>query len=264
MKKPKISIITVTYNSELTLERTINSVLSQNYDNLEYIIVDGGSTDHTLDIVKKYKNQIKWISEPDDGISDAFDKGISLATGDIIGIINSDDGLVEGSLEALAQNYDPSVDVYRGKVLLWKEDTNTKVVEVPSMTFNLNGRYNVSHQSTFVSKEAYNRYGTYDKSLRYVMDCDLLHRYQNAGAKFKYVDAVLAFYTFGGRTFGKYTKERYEETKYMLKKNGASRWKIFEYFVIKFTKIAVTKVIGKRLQMLIKHKLLRKKMWRSV
>lgn len=88
----KISIITITYNSEKTLEDTIQSVARQNYPDLEYIIVDGGSKDATLDIVKKYSNVVtKWISEPDKGISDAFNKGIKIASGELIGIINSDD-----------------------------------------------------------------------------------------------------------------------------------------------------------------------------
>lgn len=92
----KISVITITYNSEETLEDTIKSVISQEYDNLEYLIIDGGSKDHTLDIVQKYRDKIAVVvSEPDNGISDAFNKGIKLASGEIIGIINSDDLLLQ-------------------------------------------------------------------------------------------------------------------------------------------------------------------------
>lgn len=88
----KVSIITVTYNSELTLQDTIDSVRNQNYFNLEYIIIDGNSTDRTLDIIKKNSDFVTfWISEPDLGIYDAMNKGIKLATGEIIGILNSDD-----------------------------------------------------------------------------------------------------------------------------------------------------------------------------
>ena len=97
--KRKISIITVCYNSASTIEDTIKSVLAQKYDNYEYLIIDGLSKDNTLDIVKKYeskfKGKMKVISEKDKGLYDAMNKGIKLATGDIIGIINSDDVLID-------------------------------------------------------------------------------------------------------------------------------------------------------------------------
>ena len=110
---PKISIVTITFNSEHTVEETIKSVISQDYPNLEYIIIDGASKDGTLAVVDKYRGKIaKVISEPDNGISDAFNKGIRHSTGDIIGIINSDDVLLpefwessesEGLLEELLE-----------------------------------------------------------------------------------------------------------------------------------------------------------------
>ena len=88
----KISIITITYNSEKTLDDTIKSVLSQNYNDIEYIIVDGNSKDSTIDIVKSYGDKIsKFVSEKDSGIYDAMNKGLHLATGDVVGILNSDD-----------------------------------------------------------------------------------------------------------------------------------------------------------------------------
>lgn len=100
MKSPKITIITVSYNSEETIEETINSVVNQDYNNLEYIIIDGCSSNGTMDIVNKYASKItRIVSEPDKGISDAFNKGIKYATGDLIGIINSDDLLVDGALK---------------------------------------------------------------------------------------------------------------------------------------------------------------------
>ena len=95
MYQPKITFITPTFNSEKTLEQTISSILDQTYRNIEYIIVDGGSTDGTIDIIKKYEGRIRWISEPDNGICDAVGKGIEFATGDYINILGADDALLD-------------------------------------------------------------------------------------------------------------------------------------------------------------------------
>lgn len=133
-KTPKISIITVCYNSEKYLEETIQSVLRQNYQNVEYIIIDGGSTDNTVSIIDKYRQYITYfVSEPDNGISDAFNKGIRVATGDVIGIINSDDLLEEGALERVAQEYAPSVDWYRGDCKVWNDQTGFVFIEHPTL-----------------------------------------------------------------------------------------------------------------------------------
>ncbi|NJL11154.1 MAG: glycosyltransferase [Calothrix sp. SM1_7_51] len=112
-----MTIITVTYNAGEYLEQTIQSVISQTYDNLEYIILDGGSTDSTIDIIKKYENSIAyWCSEPDKGIYDAMNKGIAISRGDIIGLINAGDTYLPNILESLAKKYLPTKNlaVYYG------------------------------------------------------------------------------------------------------------------------------------------------------
>ena len=136
--QPKISIVTITYNSENTVEETIKSVISQGYPNLEYVIIDGASTDGTLDVVSKYSDRIaKIVSEPDKGISDAFNKGIKHATGEIIGIINSDDILLPGALQAVADAYEEGVGVYRGNIFIWDSKSDTRIQACPSMKFPL-------------------------------------------------------------------------------------------------------------------------------
>ena len=117
--KPLITLITVVKNNQKFMEETILSVLKQKYSNYEYIVIDGGSTDRTLEIIKKYEDKIDfWVSENDEGIYDGFNKGLSYASGDLIGFVNSDDVLTDDALEILFKYYKqyPNVDFFFGSV----------------------------------------------------------------------------------------------------------------------------------------------------
>jgi len=225
----KISIITITYNSEKTLEQTIKSVVDQGYANLEYIIIDGGSKDGTLDIVNKYRDIIAVVvSEKDNGISDAFNKGIKRATGDVIGIINSDDLLAEGALKALSEAFEDNVDVYRGNLQIWDDISGTQYVNIPTMHFDIKRNLlSVCHPSTFISRKAYENWGVYNVGMRYMMDADILFRFYRNGAKFKHIDRTLAIFRLGGVTSDNW-KKKIPEYKKVLKDNGASDWEIFK------------------------------------
>lgn len=227
----KISIITITYNSERTVDETLISVVSQDYPNLEYIIIDGGSKDSTLSIIDGYREHISYlISEKDEGISDAFNKGIKVATGDVIGILNSDDVLLPGALKAVAEAYEEGVDVFRGNTILWNEITQYKCREIPSMKFpKVPYTIHVAHQSTFITRQAYQKYGVFDVRFRYAMDLELLCRYYLAGAVFKYVDADLALYRIGGVTSDPLPKKK-EELMFLIRKNGGSAFQAKMYY----------------------------------
>lgn len=239
MNKPKISIITITYNSEKTLEETIKSVISQDYDNLEYLIIDGKSTDGTLDIVEKYRNKISFVlSEPDRGISDAFNKGIKYATGEIIGIINSDDLLLPDALKTIARNYDSTVDVYRGNTIRWDDVNNIKTRSIPSMNFPAKSikKRKICHQSTFITKRAYDKLGFFDINLKYMMDADLLIRLYEAKTKWKYVNADLAISRSGGVTDRhSFWKKRHESYTIIKKNGGGDSYAFFymTYFLVR-------------------------------
>lgn len=245
--KPLISIVTITFNSEKTVEETIKSIVSQDYSNFEYIIIDGGSTDNTLKIVEKYRDKIATIvSEPDKGISDAFNKGINKATGEIIGIINSDDVLLPGALQAVAAAYEPSVGVYRGNVLIW--DNDTKITAYPSMKFPLHTfkKRIVCHQGTFITKEAYEKHNGYKVHFRYMMDAELLVRLYEGGEKFKYVPADLAMFRIGGVTSSSFLKKT-DEIERFFRENGAS-WLYAKthvlLFIITNSILTVVRAIG--------------------
>ena len=224
MKKPLISIVTVCYNSASTLEETILSVLGQDYELLDYVIIDGGSTDRTIELIEKYKDKLGYYhSEPDRGISDAFNKGIAHAKGDIIGIINSDDILLPGALESMAQAYDGESDLYRGNTIIVNPETGFRGREIPSMHFPLAPCViHVAHQGTFISKEAYQRWGLYNIQFRYMMDFDLITRMYRAGAKMKQVDYDIAEFRIGGISLTPLYKKKYD-IKHVVLDNGGSK-----------------------------------------
>jgi glycosyltransferase involved in cell wall biosynthesis len=263
--EPKISIVTITYNSAATLEETIRSVVMQDYPSLEYVIIDGGSTDGTLDIVRKYQDRIQTvISEPDKGISDAFNKGIAHATGEIVGIINSDDILLPDALQEVARHYDPQVDVYSGLILFWNEDTDETFPSYPDVTFDtLKLQYNVAHPARFIRKDAYQRYGLYRVDLRYMMDIELLCRFYKQGAKFLLVDKPLAKFRLGGTTNDPIYKKK-EDYRAFVQSFGGSSWdfrRIWLQAVIKYNLIQLGyRLFGSNLKFKIQHNAILKRL----
>lgn len=226
MSEPKISIVTITYNSERTVRETFESVRKQQYDNLEYIVVDGGSSDSTMKIAAEYADIITTlVSEKDEGISDAMNKGIGYATGDLIGIIHSDDRLAEGALRRLAMEWDGESDIYYGHVMVM--DIDGTPMHVLCSERNLQGmEYGLkqAHPSTFVTKAAYQKYGVFDQKYKCSMDFELLLRFYKAGAKFKYIDAVLADYRIGGTNM-KLRKRTIDEVREISVAYGANKFK---------------------------------------
>ena len=224
MKQPVISIITICYNSAKTLEETINSVLSQDYPALDYVIIDGGSTDGTLDIIEKYCSQLGYFHSEKD-------EGIAAAKGELIGIINSDDLLLPGALKEVAKAYDGQTDVYRGNVIITNRDTGFSGRETPSMKFPLAPfTIRCAHQGTFITPDAYRQYGVYDKKFRYMMDYDLLTRFYQRGARFKYVPADVAEFRLGGVSGAASAKKFYDIT-HVVMNNGGSRLLALYYYV---------------------------------
>ena len=138
MYKPKITIITAVYNRADKIEQCISSVVNQTYDNFEYIIIDGGSTDGTVDVIKKYNDKIAyWCSEPDKGIYDAWNKGISHATGEYINFIGSDDAMYNSEvLYNMAQKLKNTDDFLCGNVLIINENTNWEFIWTPDLIKN--------------------------------------------------------------------------------------------------------------------------------
>jgi len=197
----KISIITVCYNSALTIERTIKSVIGQNYNDLEYIIIDGGSTDGTQDIIRRYEGFISyWVSEDDQGIFDAMNKGIERATGEIIAFLNSDDWYQENILEEVSERFEQDMvqivcgDIYGHR----KEGVIRLHVELDELEELIWFKMGCFHPAMFVRRALFSQYGKFDIQYRIAGDYDWFLRVYNHHVKIAVIDKVLTNFCFGG------------------------------------------------------------------
>ena len=215
-----ISIVTVSLNSENTIKKTIESVLNQTYKAIQYIIVDGGSTDGTVDIIRSYESKFtnsgidfSWKSEPDNGISDAFNKGISMSRGEYIGFINTDDWYEHDAVETIVTNLTNKHDLYCGDIALYDINNNYIKIKKSRPALIMFGMY-IMHPTLFVKKEIYLNY-SYNTSLKIAMDYELILRIYKANFKIKYIPQTISNFKLGGVSSNilKMKKERKEVMK---------------------------------------------------
>lgn len=200
---PKVTIITVSYNAERTIAQTIESVIRQGYSQLEYILIDGASTDNTLDIAARYRDVIDLlISEPDFGIYHAMNKGVGLASGEIIGILNADDWLEDGAIETVAKTFahNSSLSVVYGAMhKVEKNGSTIKTVRSrETMSDLIAAPFN--HPATFVRRSVYKALGGFDERYSTAADYDLMIRIKKGGFSYCYIDTPLANFREGGVT----------------------------------------------------------------
>jgi len=204
----KISIITSVYNNQKTIKDAIESVLEQTYENVEYIIVDGGSSDDTISIVKSYGDKIsKFVSEKDKGIYDGLNKGVKHATGDVVAFLHSDDiyatpTILENVVKAFQsdQNFD---GIYGDLVYTPKDDTIKVLRYWKSRDFDetlLAKGWMPAHPTLFLKREVYEKYGGFDLSFKIAGDYDFMLRVLSAGIKVKYIPEVLYKMRVGGES----------------------------------------------------------------
>ncbi|CAG5083845.1 glycosyltransferase family 2 protein [Parvicella tangerina] len=202
----KVSIITIAYNSAETIEDTIKSVVSQDYSDIEYIIIDGGSTDATLEIIDRYKDKISTVvSEPDQGIYDAMNKGVDSATGDLIGILNSDDIYAdEKVITDIVKTIGDKEAIYADLVYVDREATD-KVTRYWKSGEYKKGAFVKGwmppHPTFFVRKACYDKYGTYDLRLKSAADYEcmlrMIHKHEITLA---YLPRVITKMRVGGQS----------------------------------------------------------------
>lgn len=233
-----ISIITVVFNGEILLENTIKSVLHQTYPNIEYLIVDGHSTDGTLSIIEKYSAKVsKWVSEPDKGLYDAMNKSLDLATGDFVWFMNAGDRIfAHDTVERMVAKYTPETDVLYGEVMLVNDDrqhlgTRSKLTtqKLPKKLIfkSLQKGMVVCHQGFLPRKTLVKKYiaGNLAADIDWVLNC-LKHSRKNT-----HTQLILAEYLQGGlskQQHQKSLKDRYE----ILKKHYGFLPNLWNHFWI--------------------------------
>lgn len=239
---PKISIITPTFNSEKTLHGTVGALLRQSFSDFEYIIIDGVSKDNTLEKMRSYIPafeqkgvSVRIISEPDKGVYDAMNKGISLAEGELVGITNSDDWYEDNALETMWNKYTDGKSakdncMIYGIERVWKDD---KIFNVQRRGASFISESVLPHSTFFVANEVYKKYGAFDLSVRVLADYDFICRCVSKGVVLEEVDVVISNFRLGGisssyfdfysdyymiqHKYGFITDKKYRELKSVLK-----------------------------------------------
>jgi glycosyltransferase involved in cell wall biosynthesis len=237
MNQPKISIIVASLNSEKTIEKTISSIKNQKYGRLEVVVVDGGSTDDTINLIRTHNLlDIKIISEPDKGIGDAWNKGLRLCSGDIIGILNSDDYYDENIFQGISKFFlsvnEPLIG-FGDVILINPEDGSSKLVagRVRGKLGLLNG-FGFLHPSVFFNRQTLEKVGFFNYRIRVAVDTDWLLRAVSLGVAFKKIPCLTYMRTGGVSDVNRYTgMGEYADA---LVRNGYSDVQMLMFFMLRF------------------------------
>ena len=234
--KPILSIITVCFNSEKYIKRCIESVLQSTNNDVEYIIIDGASTDRTLDIINQYRRtqNIKLVTEKDNGIYDAMNKGIRNANGEYVYFLNSDDYLLPTALSQILDsiNNNPKADCIYGNVIVTEEDERgieqkVKIWYGDKNLDNLNYGMICSHQAFICKRSTIMKYDGFYTGLRIAADWDLVLRLYKGQCEFQYVDITMASFSRGGVSC---SEEHEKERHIVRRRNKCYRYFDFEYY----------------------------------
>lgn len=235
-----LSIVTVCFNAEKTIQRTIESVLSQKTDDIEYIVIDGGSSDSTMGIVHSFSDQVDTVvSEPDRGIAHAFNKGIARAQGEFVALINADDWLTEGAIFVfLLKIKSTKAEIIYGNINSWRDGKIEFVAKADHR--QLYKEMTVNHPAVFVRKSVYEKLGGFNENYHCAMDYEFLYRAFKAKTSFEYLDETLVNMSMDGLSDNKWMLGCMEVRKAKIEQ-GDSAIKTWLWFVRQITAITVVK-----------------------
>jgi glycosyltransferase involved in cell wall biosynthesis len=246
LRNPKpglVTIVTVSFNSAKTIEKTIDSIKAQQYPSIEYLVIDGGSTDGTVDILRQRSSDIDiWVSEPDSGISDAFNKGIALASGTFIAFINSDDWIESGHIAVAVARFEATdAEFVYGDLALHSPDGT--LAHFFRGDINYNQRIShympfLNHPSVVARSRAFERAGLFDPSLRTAMDYDWFLRLHNSGGVGVYDRRLLAHMALGGESDTNF-QLNLREVREISIRHGYPRWSAWLRYWYRFTKSTI-------------------------
>ena len=210
MTEPRISIITINYNDQLGLQKTIESVISQTYTAIEFIVVDGDSSDGSKGIINQYSSQItKWVSEKDKGIYHAMNKGIKMATGDYLLFLNSGDSLIDLEVvTAVSNSMTDNKDLYYGDIYFKRKDKTTKETFPETLTFDFFYYNNLSHQATFIKRTLFDDLFLYNESYKIAADWEFfIYAICKANVSYRHLPIYITLYDGTGISSNEKNKE---------------------------------------------------------
>ncbi len=243
IEAPLITVITVVFNAEASLEETLQSVFTQNYPSLEYIVIDGGSTDKTLEIIEKYDSKLShWRSEPDSGLYDAMNKGIALSHGQLICLLNAGDRYEPDTLEILAKAWQSTSKptIFVGHCRTLKENSSEGYIEFVRPQ-QLPAKM-LPHASVFVSRGIYEQLGLFDLNFRIASDFDFLCRCYSNQVSFELIDNVLTTVAPRGVS-GNYYANELESSQIRLRYRLISPLKSLRLGVFSLTTITIHHIL---------------------